>query len=193
MLSQQQNAALVLIDVQEGLDEPRLGVRNNPEAELRMAALLDLWRQNEWPVFHIQHQSTEPNSPLRPELPGCAIKEVVTPLPHEPVLQKNVNSAFIGTTLEFRLINNKIDTIVFVGLTTDHCVSTSVRMAANLGFRSYVVSDATACFDRIGPSGDLYSAEQIHELALVELHEEFATIIDTEQLLNSLSPEGVYA
>ena len=96
-------AALILIDVQEGLDDPRLGARNNPQAEGNMARLLAEWRRRGWPIFHIQHMSTEPDSPLRPELPGNALKAIVAPQGPEPVIQKRVNSAFIGTDLRQRL------------------------------------------------------------------------------------------
>ena len=191
MFSLDSKAALVMIDVQKGFDDPRWGVRNNLDAESNMSDLLHMWRSVECPIFHIQHMSTTFDSPLRPGQMGCEIKEIVSPLPSEPVLQKNVNSAFIGTTLEFRLAQLGIEKVVFAGLTTDHCVSTSARMAANLGFDAYVVSDATATFDRIGPQGELYAAEDLHAHALVSLHEEFATIIDTESLLDALSARGV--
>ena len=126
--------ALLLIDVQEGLDDPRLGPRNNPDAEANMARLLADWRAHKRPIFHVQHMSTEPESPLRPELPGNAIKAIVAPQGDEALIRKNVNSAFIGTDLEARLRAAGIDTLVIVGLTTDHCVSTTTRMAGNLGF-----------------------------------------------------------
>jgi len=139
------------------------------------------------PIIHTQHCSREPNSPLRPDSPGNAIKESASPLPTEPVLTKNVNSAFIGTDLESRLKANKVKTVVLVGLTTDHCVSTTARMAANLGFDTYVVSDATATFDRTGPDGRNFKADEIHAANLASLHQEFATIIDTESLLKKLT------
>ena len=119
--------ALILIDVQEGLDDPRLGTRNNPAAERYMARLLAEWRWRSWPIFHIQHLSTESDSPLRPELPGNAIKRIVAPQGQEPVIQKNVNSAFIGTDLQGRLTEAGIHSLVLAGLTTDHCVSSTAR------------------------------------------------------------------
>ena len=109
------NSALLVIDVQVGLDEPRLGARNNPDAERNMARLLAEWRRLGKPVWHVQHMSTEPNSPLRPELPGNTIKDIVAPLADESVLQKNVNSAFIGTNLESRLREASVDSLVVVG------------------------------------------------------------------------------
>lgn len=180
----ERRAALVVIDVQKGLDDPSLGNRNNPDAEERISGLLDHWREAALPIFHVRHLSTEQDSPLRPETVGCEIKDVVRPRPGEPVIEKNVNSAFIGTDLEARLRDLNIDTLVITGLTTDHCVSTTTRMAGNLGFDTYLVSDATATFDRMGPDGKLHPANNVHEMALVELHEEFATIVTTAELLS---------
>ena len=186
-------AALILIDVQKGFDDPKWGRRNNPNAETSMARLLDAWRSASLPIFHIQHLSRQLTSPLRPGQMGCEIKEIVRPMAGEPVIQKCVNSAFIGTALEYRLLQTGVRRIVLVGFTTDHCVSTTARMAANLGFETVVVSDATATFERTGQTGKRYSAEEIHELALVSLHDEFAVILDSESLIAKLAPEGVLA
>jgi len=177
------NATLIVIDMQKGFDDPKWGRRNNPQAESNVKRVLAAWRSAHLPVVHIQHCSTEPNSPLRPDTPGNAIKEIASPLPGEPVLKKNVNSAFIGTELESLLNSKGVNTVVVVGLTTDHCVSTTARMAGNLGFHTYVISDATATFDRTGPDGRSYRAEDIHDANLASLHHEFATVLDTEALL----------
>lgn len=177
------DTALLLIDVHQGLDDARWGERNNPDAERNIAALLAAWRQTRRPVIHVRHMSTEPDSPLRPDRPGNAFKPEAVPLPGEPVFPKTVNSAFIGTTLEAHLRAEKIETLVLVGMTTDHCVSTTTRMAANLGFAAIVVSDATATFERTGPDGDHHSAEQMHRLALASLHGEFATVRRTDDVL----------
>jgi len=185
-ISDHSNSALILIDVQKGFDEPVWGERNNPQAEKNMAKLLGIWRKTKRPIYHVKNDSTEPNSPLRPEKPGNAIKDIVAPLPKEPIIIKTVNSALIGTDLEKQLRNKKIKTVVLVGLTTDHCVSTTARMAANLGFNVFVVSDATATFDRHGFTGSHYGADDIHETALVSLENEFAAIIDTTSLLAAL-------
>ena len=150
-----------------------------------MARLLADWRRNSRPIFHIQHMSTEANSPLRPELPGNAIKAVVAPQADEPVIQKQVNNAFVGTDLEARLRRADIRSLVIIGLTTDHCVSTSARMAGDLGFETVVVADATAAHETRSYDGTHYPAETVHALALANLHQEFAVILNTDQLLNS--------
>jgi len=128
------NTALLVVDVQLGFDDPKWGRRNNPDAESNISRLIHLWRSAKRPVIHVQHCSVEPDSPLRPELPGCQFKPEAMPAEGEPVFKKKVNSAFIGTELESYLKDNEIKHLVIVGLTTDHCISTTTRMAGNLGF-----------------------------------------------------------
>lgn len=181
------NAALVIVDVQKGFDDPKWGRRNNPQAEANIKRLLDTWRKSAMPIMHVQHCSKEPNSPLRPGTPGNAIKDSAAPASYESVFKKNVNSAFIGTDLDKTLRTKGIQTIVLVGLTTDHCVSTTARMGANMGFSVYVISDATATFDRSGTGGQTYTAEEVHSVNLASLSGEFATIMDTDSVIRSLA------
>src|SRR5689334_25433117 len=132
-------STLLVIDVQQGMDNPRLGKRNNPDAEKRIADVIAAWRAAGKPVVHVQHDSVEPQSVLRPDRPGNAVKPEAKPVDGEPVFRKNVNSAFIGTDLESYLRDRGTDNLVLVGLTTEHCVSTSGRIAANLGFKVAIV------------------------------------------------------
>ncbi len=148
---------------------------------------MKLWRQLELPVFHVKHCSTTPGSRLAEGNPGNEIMEIVMPQDEEPVIRKNVNSAFIGTDLKQRLDTAKIHKVVIVGLTTDHCVSTTVRMAGNYGYDTYVVSDATATFCKTSANGQKYSAEVIHETALASLHNEFAIVLTTDELVNAIA------
>ena len=143
-----ENAVLLVIDVQIGIDELFATGRNNPAAEDNTAELIKKWRDSGREVVHVKHNSTEPGSPLRPELPGNKFKPQCSPKGVERIFEKTVNSAFIGTGLEDYLHENAITDLVIVGLTTDHCVSTSTRMAANLGFDVVLVGDATATFGR---------------------------------------------
>ena len=177
--------ALLVVDVQKGLDDPRLGNRNNPLAEANIAALLAQWRERRQPVIHVRHCSLEPDSPLRPELPGNDFKDEARPLPEEQRFDKSVNSAFVGTDLEAYLHHEEISRLVIVGLTTDHCVSASTRSASDLGFEVVLVSDATATFDRDGHDGRRYLAEDIHRIHLASLHGEFCRVRSTREILAS--------
>ncbi|HEY0626656.1 MAG TPA: cysteine hydrolase family protein [Allosphingosinicella sp.] len=176
------NTALILIDVQQGFDDAHFwGRRNNPDAERNVAKLLESWRGAGRPVFHVRHDSVHENSPLHPDSPGNRIKPEAAPLDGEPIYPKSVNSAFIGTTLEQDLRAQGISRVVIAGLTTNHCVSTTTRMAGNLGFETFLVSDATATFERLGLDGKMRPAEEVHASALSDLHGEFATVVTTAE------------
>src|SRR5204862_7961396 len=162
------------------------GQRNNPNAENNAGELLKLWRKNNLPIFHIKHCSTIPTSLLNETNEGNEFTDIVKPIDGEQVIKKNVNSAFIGTNLKEQLDNAKISKLVIVGLTTDHCISTTTRMAGNLGFETFIVSDATATFNRKGLEGQNYPAELIHETALASLNAEFAAIITTNFLKQNI-------
>lgn len=182
-MSESSASALIVIDVQQGMDNPRLGRRNNPDAEKRIAELLAQWRAAHRPVIHVQHASLEADSELRPDRPGHAIKMEALPMDGEPVFRKNVNSAFIGTGLESYLRERGIRNLVMVGLTTEHCVSTSARMAANLGFDVTIVADATAAFEHDGYDGAHYTADEVHGVELAGLNREFARIRESRDVL----------
>lgn len=179
--------ALLIIDAQLGIDTPSWGQRNQPDAETNIAALLAAWRQAGNPVLHVQHDSMNPESPLRPGLHGHAFKPEAMPVDGEPVFNKTVNSAFIGTTLEQHLRDAEIQSLIIAGFTTDHCISTSARMAANLGFEVTVVSDATATHERTDSGGAHFSADVMHATALASLDGEFATVQNTANALKRLT------
>ena len=180
------NATLLVIDVQQGFLDPSWGPRNNPDAEANIARLIVAWRQAGRPVRHVHHMSRTPAGTFVEGTRGFETKPEATVAPGEPVHVKRVNSSFIGTTLEQGLRHTGVDTLVVVGLTTNHCVSTTVRMAGNLGFTVYLVEDACATFDRLGLDGKMRPAEEVHAAALSDLSEEFATIVSTADMLHAL-------
>ncbi len=185
-LLEAQSTALLLVDVQAGFRDPVWGKRNNPDAEINMVQLLAVFREQRRPVIHVKHDSTSPESPLRPGQPGNEFMAEVMPLPGETQFAKSVNSAFIGTGLERYLQQNGIDTLVVAGFTTDHCVSTTVRMAGNLGFDVALVADATATFDRTDRDGRHFSADALHRVHLASLDGEFCRVITADALMQEL-------
>ncbi|MBC7212371.1 MAG: isochorismatase family protein, partial [Pseudomonas sp.] len=94
------NAALLIIDMQNGINHPRLGRRNNPEAEQRINQLLASWRASMRPVVHVRHVSRDPDSVFWPGQPGCEFQPAFTPHASETVFEKHVPDAFCNSGLE---------------------------------------------------------------------------------------------
>lgn len=178
--------ALLIIDVQRAIDDPSWGTRNNPTLESNLARLLDRWRTLGAPVIHVKHVSTQPHSTYRPGQQGCEFKTEVLPCEGEWVIEKHVNSAFIGTDLETRLRNGRISALVICGVITNNSVEATARMAGNLGFETVVVSDATATFGRTDYSGTWRNAGEVHAMSLANLDGEYARIATTDSRLEDV-------
>ena len=180
------SAALIPIDVQRGFDLPPWGARNNPAMEGNGRRLLAAWRETGRPLIHVRHDSVLPDSTLHPSHPGNGFRDGFEPLPDEPLVTKSVNAAFIGTDLDLRLRRLGVDTVVLFGISTDMCVSTTARVAANLGYRVLVVADACFCFDLVDTEGHRIDADAVSRAHLATLHAEFAEVLDTRALLSRL-------
>lgn len=183
------NPALIIIDVQKAfLEKDYPGIkRNNTNAELVCGNILNKWRENDLNVIHVRHSSTNPESKLHKSKPGFEFNDYVKPKNNEIVLTKNVNSAFIGTGLDEILKNLNINTLVIVGMTTNHCISTTVRMAGNLGYETFLISDSTACYNTKGLDGKEIDCEIIYEASIASLSGEFAEIISSRELFELLN------
>jgi nicotinamidase-related amidase len=171
------SATLLPIDMQQAFDHAPWPRRWNRTLDRNGLALLAAWRAAGRPIIHVRHDSVEPGSTLRPGLPGNALRPGFEPAPGEALVTKSVNAAFIGTDLDLRLRRLGADTIVVFGVSTDMCVSTTVRVGANLGYRVIVVGDACDCFDLPDGEGGTIPAETVHRTHLATLGFEFATVV----------------
>ncbi|MEO1138908.1 MAG: isochorismatase family protein [Pseudomonadota bacterium] len=178
--------ALLLIDVQKGVNVldhwggPN-GRRNNPGAEAEMARLLTAWRETDLPVIFTRHDSREAASPLKISLPTGDMIVGFEPKPEEIVIEKDVNSGFVGTDLELRMRQHGIHRLVIVGFFTNFCVETTTRMSGNMGYDTYLVPDACATTNRVGPDGTDYDPDLVHAMSVASLHGEFCTAITPDQ------------
>ena len=180
---------LVLIDLQYAIDDPRWaaeGPRNNPNAEARAAALLARWRGAGWPVIHVRHDSTEPNSTYRPGQPGNDFKRETAPKPGEVIIAKRVNSAFIGTSLHHHLQDIGAATLVMLGVSTQNSFEATVRNAGNLGYAVYVVEDGCFTFAKRDLRGKVWPAEDVHALSLAVMDGEYARVTNSAEILAAL-------
>ena len=182
------DSALLLIDVQKGVNVFEYwggasGRRNNPQAEDRMLELLAAFRERGLKVIFSQHDSREAGSPLKLSLPTGAMIDGFEPRADEIVVRKDVNSCLIGTDLELRLREHRINRLAIAGFFTNFCVETTVRMAGNLGYDTYLAHDACATCNRIGLDGEDYDPQLVHDLAVASMHGEFCTALESEKLI----------
>jgi nicotinamidase-related amidase len=100
-------------------------------------------------------------------------------------MRKSVNSAFIGTALEAWLRERGIEQVIIAGLTPNHGVETTTRMAGNPGVDALLVGDACATHDRTGPDVRHQDADTLLAASLASLHVEFATVVSTDEVLSA--------
>jgi nicotinamidase-related amidase len=182
------SAALILIDLQTAVDDPRWaaeGPRNHPEAEARIGRLLAAWRAAKRPIFHVRHDSTEPASSYRPGGPGHGFKPEAAPAPGEPVIPKSVHSAFVGTDLHLRLHALGVTTLVVAGVVTNNSVEATVRHAADMGYAVLLAEDACFTFARRDFAGVLRTADEVHAMSLANLAGEYCEVTTTAALVDA--------
>ncbi|MDQ2661018.1 MAG: cysteine hydrolase [Actinomycetota bacterium] len=180
-------AALIVIDVQEGFDDPSWGQRDNPDAEQNIGRLIAAWTDAARPVVLVRHDSRSPGSPLATGSQGNALKEMVADAPHDLFVTKHVNSAFYGEPdLHAWLQARGIRQLVITGIQTNMCVETTARMAGNLGYEVTVPLDATHTFDLEGPGGIQLTAAELARATAVNLDGGgFARVATTDEVLGA--------
>lgn len=175
--------ALVVVDAQQGFDDPWWGERNNPDCDANIAALVEHWHAEGRPVVHVRHDSTTPDSPLHPDSPGNRLKDYLGAEP-DLLVTKSVNSGFHGSPdLHAWLLAHELAGIVVCGITTNHCCETTARVGGNLGHDVLFAIDATHTFDRAHPDGSTVTADELARVTTANLHGEFATVVATRDLL----------
>ena len=181
-----QKTALIIVDMQVGMSWPEAAERNNHEAEQVIAGMLAQWRAQGAPVIHIRHMSRTPDSPFWPGQPGAEFQPALAPLAGEHVVEKNVPDAFINTGLERWLHARGIASVLIAGVSTNNSVESSARTAGNLGFKTFVAEDGCYAYAQTGFDGVRRSAQEVHAMALSNLHGEYATVIKAQDAISQL-------
>ncbi len=187
--------ALLLIDVQTGVNELThwggpTGRRNNPACEDRLRDMLDMFRKAGRQVAFTRHNSREAASPLKFALPTGAQIDGLELAAGDIVVEKDVNSGFLGTDLEIELRRAGVSRLVVAGFFTNFCVETTVRMAGNMGYDVYLAQDACATTNRVGPDGTDHEPELVHALSVASMHGEFCTALNVDEVLGLLKSDA---
>lgn len=180
------DSALILIDVQQGFDDPQWGSRNNPDAEENIGRLVKAWAGEDRPIVRVRHASKDPRSPLAPAAPGHAYKPVVAEIVPDLEVVKSVHSAFLGEPdLHQWLTGRGIGQVVITGIQTNMCCETTARFAGDLGYDVLFVIDATHTFVTVAADGSTVSADQHAKVTAANLDRNFARVARTVDLVGS--------
>jgi nicotinamidase-related amidase len=177
------HAVLLPIDMQQAFDHSPWPRRWNSRVDANGLALIAAWRAAGRPIIHVRHDSVQPGSTLAAGTPGNDFRPGFGPVDGEPLITKSVNSAFIGTDLDERLKQLGAAHVIAFGISTDMCVSTTIRMGANLGWDMVLVPDACDCFDL--PAGDgtaWIAAPEVQRVHVATLAFEFCRVLSTGEL-----------
>lgn len=175
-------AVLLPIDMQQAFDAPPWPRRWNRQVDANGLSLLAAWRAAGRPIIHVRHDSVQPGSTLAPGAPGNRFRRGFEPLEGEALVTKSVNSAFIGTDLDLRLKRLGARHVVTFGISTDMCVSTTVRTGANMGWDMILVPDASDCFELPDGTGGIIPAEEVQRAHVATLAFEFCRTLSTCEL-----------
>ena len=181
-----ERVALIVVDVQQGFDDPVWGKRNNPDCEQNIGALIEAWRSNGQPIVFVRHDSEEPGSPFTPGQRGNDFQDIVDGEP-DLLVAKTVNSAFHGEPdLAGWLRGESIERVAVCGIQTNMCCETTARVAANLGFETDFILDATHTFDLPAHGGGTITADELARVTASNLDPEFGRVVATREAVAGL-------
>jgi len=176
-------ALLVIINAQNALLAGHKK-HSNPLAEANIESLLQLWRNKNKPLLHVQHISNNPESTFYKNSEHAKFIPKLEPNSSEPIIQKLKSSAFFETNLNEYLQKNEITTVILTGFTANECIDATAKDANSMGLNTYVVGDATSMFDLTDPTGKNLKAERIHNLVLANINALYAQVLTTQELLS---------
>jgi nicotinamidase-related amidase len=168
-----QKTALLLIDIQDFyFPGGRMQLENPEKAGMNAGLILDRFREEGLPVYHVRHNFE----------PGGNIHQYVKPLPEEKIFSKDQVNAFIGTDLLETMRADSIEQIVVCGMQTHMCVEAAVRAAHDLEFECFLVQDACAT-RTLQHEEHIITANSVHYSTIQTLHGTYAKVFDTVDLL----------
>jgi nicotinamidase-related amidase len=174
---------LVIVDIQNDyFPGGRHELVGAEQAAENAARVLERFRQDGGPVFHVQHVwEGEDAAFFEPGTPGVEIHEAVRPAAGEPVVQKAYPNSFRETDLERRLHDAGVTDVVVAGMMTSMCVDATVRAAADLGFGCTVVHDACATLD-LSFDGRTIPAASVQGAFIAALGDGYATVTSADDV-----------
>lgn len=178
------NKALIIIDIQNDYFKGGNCELVNPmEASLKAKELLEYFRKNNLPVFHVQHINLRKGATyFLPNTKGVQIHENVKPFENEIVIQKNFPNSFLETNLEVELEKLIVNELVICGMMSHMCIDSTTRAAFDLGFDCIVAHDACTTKDLVFLDKKV-NASEVHNSFMSALGSVFAKVLDTKSII----------
>lgn len=178
------NKALIIIDIQNDyFQDGNCELVNPIEASLKAKVLLEYFRENQMPVFHIQHINLRKGATyFLPNTKGVEIHENVKPLENEIIIQKNFPNSFLETNLEVELEKLSVNELVICGMMSHMCIDSTTRAAFDLGFDCIVAHDACTTKDLVFLDKKV-NASDVHNSFMSALGAIFAKVLDTKSII----------
>lgn len=176
--------ALLLIDIQNDYFPNGKMELNKPlEAATNASEILNWFRVNDYPIFHIQHVSNRGGATFfLPNTEGVKIHPLVAPNEQEKVIVKHAPNSFLNTDLLQSLKDKGVKKLVICGMMTHMCIDATVRAAKDLGFECILIEDACTTRDLMYRDKAV-PAEHVHFAFMCALNGLYATICTTNEFL----------
>lgn len=178
------DTALIVLDVQKAIDDPRWNSKNNPNYADVIATLLAEFRAANLPVIHVRHEEANPASSFYVNGPGQPFKDEALPIDSETVIAKQQNCAFVGTSLEKHLHDRGIKRLIFTGVVIHNSMDITIRMAHCLGFENWLVLDTTTAIDVTDANGKTFPAQDVFDLYAAVLASEYCRLVRSTDILS---------
>ena len=178
------STALIVIDIQNDyFPKGKMELSNPEQAADKAGQILEWFRRNNQPIFHIQHISTQEGASFfLPNTEGAQLNDRVLPLEDESVIIKHTPNSFFKTELESKLRENGVTKLVICGMMTHMCIDATVRSAFERGFESTLIEDACTTRDLVYQD-KVVPADQVHYAFVSALNGRYAKIVSTENFL----------
>lgn len=178
--------ALLIIDVQNDYFPDGKCELYQPELALDVIiGLLKHFRENNLPVYYIQHISAMGAAFFVPDTDGANIHEDIKPLDTEKVIVKHYPNSFFETNLQTELQRDSITDLVICGMMTHMCIDTTVRAAKDYGYSTTLISDACAAKD-LEWDGRKLPARTVQDVYMASMNQKFANVIASKEYFNLL-------
>lgn len=176
------DSVLVIIDAQKEYETGVLALPTIRPTVSVISRLLEKARILNVPIIHVVHEGQK--GLFDPADEGFKSIAELEPQEGETVIRKHLPNAFAGTDLHKILGQvGKDKKLLITGFMTHMCIAATAMAALDLGYETFVVSDAVATRALKGENGKIISAKDANQASLAALKDRISWIVKSRELL----------